>query len=134
MWHAVLAGSVFHHPPIARLRRELNRHGPWRDMGGRGRAAPAAWAETRFVPRILEPLEDRDTRIPHVIDDLQQVLPDFGERLAIDSKAIESFAQRRSDDATPDGRRETDADGGKKTYRGGDAQGKAWEKVTAGVG
>jgi hypothetical protein len=83
---------------------------------------------------ILDHLDDVEAMVHPVIDDLQQVLPDFGERLAIDSKAIESFAQRRSDDATPDGRRETDADGGKKTYRGGDAQGKAWEKVTAGVG
>jgi hypothetical protein len=48
--------------------------------------------------------------IRHFIDDLAQVLPAFGDRLAIDSKAIGSFAKRRSDDTTPDGRRVPDAD------------------------
>ncbi len=134
MWNSVLAGIVFQHPTIESLRRELNRNGQLREMVGLGSVAPSAWAYTRFLHRILEHLEDLDTMIHHVIDDLQQVLPDFGERLAIDSKAIESFAKRRSDDTTPDGRRDTDADWGKKTYRGVDAKGKVWEKVTAWFG
>ncbi len=134
MWNSVLAGIVFQHPTIASLRRELNRNGQLRAMVGLDRVAPSAWAYTRFLRRLLEHLEDLDTMIHRLIEDLSQVLPGFGERLAIDSKAIGSFAKRRSDDTTPDGRRDTDADWGKKTYRGVDAKGKAWEKVTAWFG
>jgi hypothetical protein len=76
-----------------------------------GSAAPSAWAYTRFLHHILDHLDDVEAMVHPVIDDLQQVLPDFGERLAIDSNAIESFAQGRSDDSTPDGRRDPDAPG-----------------------
>ena len=46
-------------------------------MVGLGSVAPSAWAYTRFLHRILERLEDLGTMIHHVIDDLQQILPDF---------------------------------------------------------
>ena len=49
-----------------------------------------------------------------LVDALQDLLPDFGERLAIDSKAIPSWASRPPTNPTPDGRRDWDADYGKK--------------------
>lgn len=134
LWNSVLAGVVFQHPTIESLRRELNRNGQLREMVGLGGAAPSAWAYTRFLHRLLKHQDALDAMIHQVVDNLQQVLPDFGERLAMDSKAIESFAHHGSNDATPDGRRDTDADWGKKTYRGVNAKGKAWEKVTAWFG
>ena len=73
----MLAGIVFQHPTIESLRRELNRNGQLREMVGLGSVAPSAWAYTRFLHRILEHREDLGTMIHHVIDDLQQILPDF---------------------------------------------------------
>ena len=52
-----------------------------------------------------------------LVDALQDLLPDFGDRLAIDSKAIPSWASRPPKNPTPDGRRDWDADYGKKEYR-----------------
>lgn len=132
MWNAILAGVVFQHPPLESLRRELSRNGQLREMVGFGRRVPSAWAYTRFLHRIVDHLDDVEAMVHQ--EDLQQALPDFGERLAIDSKALESVAKHRSDQTTPDGRGDTDADGGKKTYPGVDAKGKAWEKVIAWVG
>ena len=58
-----------------------------------------------------------------LVDALQDLLPDFGERLAVDSKALPSWASHPAHDSTPDGRRDWDADYGKKDYRGQRADG-----------
>lgn len=134
MWNSVLAGVVFQHPSVESLRRELNRNGQLRELVGLGGAAPSAWAYTRFLHHLIEHLEELEAMIDHLIDDLRDVLPDLGERLAIDSKALESFAKHRPDKTTPDGRRDTDADWGKKAYHGVDAAGKPWQKITSWFG
>ncbi|MCP4641740.1 MAG: transposase [bacterium] len=56
---------------------------------------------------------------------------DSGTRLAVDSKALHSFGRRPSEDKRewPDGRRDTDADWGTKTYKGVREDGSAWEKA-----
>ena len=69
-----------------------------------------------------------------LVDALQDLLPDFGERLAIDSKAIPSWASRPPKKPTPDGRRDWDADYGKKEYRGQRDDGTIWSKVTTWFG
>ncbi|MBC7324909.1 MAG: transposase, partial [Moorella sp. (in: Bacteria)] len=59
-------------------------------------------------------------------------LPDFGRVLAIDGKAIASFARgrkRQTAKVKPDGRRELDADWGQKTLRVEREDGSTWEKV-----
>ncbi len=134
MWNAVLAGVVFQHPTVESLRRELNRNGQLRAMVGLGGRVPPAWAFTRFFQQILNHVDALETMVHTIIDELHEVLPDLGERLAIDSKAIGSFAPRPPKNRTPDGRRDTDADWGKKVYRGADGQGKAREKVIAWFG
>ena len=64
------------------------------------------------------------------------MLPDFGKRLAFDGKAIESHAnpRKKGDAASPDGRRDLDADVGVKKYQGQRADGTTWEKVAAWFG
>lgn len=56
-------------------------------------------------------------------------MPDFGKHLAVDSKAIPSFAKRKNGNQTTDGRRDTDANYGKKEYRGQNKDGSLWEKI-----
>ncbi|WP_094545861.1 transposase [Petroclostridium xylanilyticum] len=60
---------------------------------------------------------------------LREILPDFGKDLAIDSKAISSLSKRENKNAKADGRRDKDADWGKKEYRGVREDGTAWEKI-----
>ncbi|MDA8192999.1 MAG: hypothetical protein M0Z53_03230 [Thermaerobacter sp.] len=88
MWNSVPAGVVWQHPGIERVRRERGRNGQLREMVGLSGSGLSASAHKRFLRRGLEHREDLETIIHAVIDGLQQVLPDFGERLAIDSQAI----------------------------------------------
>jgi hypothetical protein len=60
------------------------------------------------------------------------MLPDLGEKLALDSKAIRSAGKPVKDEdksKESDGRRDCDADWGKKTYKGTRKDGTTWEKV-----
>ena len=52
-----------------------------------------------------------------LVEMLTELLPDFGEALAIDGKAIQSFANQKSD-KEPDGRRDVDANWSKRVYKG----------------
>ncbi|GAV25800.1 transposase, partial [Carboxydothermus islandicus] len=70
-----------------------------------------------------------DKIMDRLVEQIQEILPDFGKHLAIDSKAISSYAKRPNKEVHADGRRDTDADYGKKEYKGKSKDGKVWEKV-----
>lgn len=129
MWNSVLAGIVFQHESVEKLRRELARNGQLREMSGFDNQVPPSWVFTRF----LKSLKDHESMIEAMFDRLVrqigEVLPDFGRHLAMDSKAVASFAKHRNKHETPDGRRDTDADYGCKTYRGQREDGTLWEKI-----
>jgi hypothetical protein len=57
------------------------------------------------------------------------VLPGFGKDLSIDSKGISSLAAGANKAEKADGRRDKEADWGKKEYRGVREDGTAWEKI-----
>ncbi|MCY0909999.1 MAG: transposase, partial [Sulfobacillus thermotolerans] len=130
MWNAILAGIVFQHPSIETLRRELARNGQLRELCGLAGRAPSAWAFSRFVHRLLAHLEAFDAIFDELVDQLRTLLPDFGQRLAMDSKALPSFATHRSTQEHSDGRRDLDADYGIKSYRSTHTDGRAWETIT----
>lgn len=134
MWNSVLAGVVFQHPTIETLRRELQRNGQLRELCGFSGKAPTASAYSRFLHRVLDHPDAIEAIFDDLVNCLHAVLPGFGETLAMDSKAIPSFATHRSEESTPDGRRDTDADYGKKSYQGVHKDGKAWNKVVAWFG
>jgi len=142
MWNSVLAGVVFEHPSIESLRRELSRNGQLRLMcgfygsGGRHNKdkkerniVPPAWVYTRFLKKLFEHEEEIERIFEKLVDELYRLLPDFGKDLAIDSKAISSLAKRENKNKKMDGRRDKDADWGKKEYRGVTEDGTAWEKI-----
>ena len=62
---------------------------------------------------------------------LEKELTELGTHLAVDAKALRSFGRKPSDAKreAPDGRRDTDADWGTKTYKGLREDGSVWEKV-----
>lgn len=129
MWNSVLAGIVFQHATIESLRRELSRNGQLREMCGFAGKVPPAWTYTRFLKNLLRHEEQIDAIFDRLVKELSEILPDFGKQLAIDSKAIASFAKGKNKKQRPDGRRDTDADYGKKVYRGVKEDGTVWEKI-----
>lgn len=60
---------------------------------------------------------------------MRELLPDFGNHLAVESKAILSFARRKNGNQTTDGRWNTYANYGKKQYRGQNKDDSLWEKM-----
>lgn len=137
MWNAVLAGVVYQHKSVESLRRELLRNAELRQMCGfdpfRGSAAvPPPEAFTHFF-RSLFKVSDRIDRIfDDLLEEASRLLPDLGKRLGIDSKGIWSAGRRTEKE--PDGRRDTDADWGCKTYRGTRLDGSPWERIKAWFG
>lgn len=134
MWNALIAGIVYQHPSIESLRRELARNAELRQVCGfdpfRGAdAVPPAEAFTRFR-RSFEGLGDEIEGIfEELVGRLGEVLPDLGKRLAMDSKAIQSYG-KPTKKTEVDGRRDLDARWGTKTYTGVRGNGEIWKKVT----
>jgi len=69
----------------------------------------------------------------HLVDELKRLLPDLGFSVAVDSKGVNS-AGKPTKKAQRDGRRDTDADWGKKAYHGKREDGTLWEKVVTWFG
>lgn len=82
---------------------------------------------------VLEGLPDEE-----LMKKLEQAraLQNFGQVLAMDSKAINSLARgkKKIKKKTKDGRRDIDADFGRKTYRGRRDDVTLWEKVVSWFG
>jgi hypothetical protein len=141
-WNALIAGIVFQHPNAASLLRELWRNAELRQLCGfdptKGAAAvPSQDAFGRFLHVVIDHQEQLLTVFHRLLDELAERLPDLGRMMAGDSKAIPSFGRPVRDEEKrkqEDGRRDTDADWGKKTYRGTRADGSTWEKVVSWFG
>jgi len=130
MWNSILAGVVYQHPSIESLRRELSRNGQLRLMCGfYEKPVPPAWVYTRFLKKLFVNEEIIEKMFNQLVREISKILPDYGKDLAIDSKAIESLAKHENKNKEPDGRRDTEADWGKKEYRGQRQDGTMWEKI-----
>ena len=115
VWNSVLAGIVFQHPTIESLRRELSRNAQLRQVCGFDitlgvEGVPSSSAYTRFLRRLMTHQRELDEMFDNLVRMLCDELPDFGETLAIDGKALESYAKpRRAESEKPyDGRRDID--------------------------
>lgn len=129
MWNSVLAGIVFQHDGVEKLRRELSRNGQLRELCGFDGKVPGPWCYTRFLKSLMEQEVLIEGMFDQLVKQIGEALPDFGKHLAMDSKAISSFAKRKNKNEARDGRRDTDADYGKKKYSGVHENGTAWEKI-----
>ena len=128
MWNSILAGIIFQHPSIESLIRELNRNVQLRYICGfEFRSIPKAFNYTRFLKKLIKHLDKIEGMFDSLVNELKKLLPDFGERLAIDSKFINSFSNKKTDKKA-DGRRDADADTGVKHYYGTKEDGTTWEK------
>jgi len=133
MWNSILAGIVYQHASIESLRRELARNGQLRSLCGL-HGIPSSAAYTRFLHSLTTVAPLIETMFTAVVKHCHELLPDLGRHMAIDSKALPSFAGRTSKRTIVDHRGEHDADWGKKRYSGIDENGKAWEKIVSWFG
>lgn len=132
MWNLMIAGMVFGHTSIASLLRELRRNKQLVFVCGFGfRKLPEAHNMSRFIRCLLKYENDIREMFETLNQMIYKELADFGSELAIDSKWVDSAANRRSDRKDPDGRSETEARKGFKTYSGVRNDGSAWEKVVS---
>jgi hypothetical protein len=98
---------------------------------------PPSYVFSRFLKRLFNYQNEIDLIFANLVEKIGELLPDFGKRLALDSKALSSHAAARKNSETTikqDGRRDLDADFGAKTYRGTNEDGTAWEKVKSWFG
>ena len=66
-----------------------------------------------------------------LIAELRKYLPDLGRHVAIDSKAIESYARGKKNPAEGS---DPEADWGAKTYKGKGKEGSLWERIVSWFG
>jgi hypothetical protein len=131
VWNSVLAGIVYQHVSVDSLRRELLRNGELRDRCGfdpqKGAGAvPPPWVYTRFLKLLFKFKAEIDGMFDRLVDEIKELLPDLG--FAVDSAGRPRKEKKR------DGRRDRDADWGKKTYQGQREDGTLWEKVVTWFG
>lgn len=136
VWNSLLAGIVFQHPSIESLRRELLRNAELRQVCGFSRlkgdwAVPPKYVYSRFLSKLLKRREEVDAMFDGLVERLRGLLSGFGTHLAIDSKALSTWAKRKKD---PQKSGDPEADWGAKTYRGTREDGTTWEKVMSWFG
>ena len=150
MWNAVIAGVIYRHESIESLKSELGRNGQLRVVCGfrkyktikdsigkimrKEPHIPNVWNFSRFLSNLMDEQELIDKMFETSVSEIIKLLPDFGKKLAIDGKAIESYASRPNKNKEKDGRRDLDADTGIKKYRGVREDGTKWEKVKSWFG
>jgi len=135
VWNAILAGIVYEHKSIEGLIRELRRNGQLRYLCGID-SVPPSWVFSRFNRKLLNMEEEIDAIFDRLVEEISELLPGFGKNLAVDGKGIETHAKpRKKGQSKPaDGRRDRDADFGKKVYSGQREDGTLWEKIVSWFG
>jgi hypothetical protein len=133
LWNSVIAMIIFQHPSVESLRRELDRNDGLLDLCGFDPAkgshpVPPHYVYSRFFAKVMEHQELIDKMFDGMVEKIRTLLPDFGKHLAIDGKAIPS-AGKPNENEEPDGRRETDADHGAKTYYANGPNGETEKKT-----
>lgn len=119
VWNSLIAGVVFEHAGIESLRRELARNRELLQVCGFDpllgcAAVPRSYVYTRFGKKLCKHIELVEKMFDGLVSELVDELPDFGERLAVDSKAVRTYARGRKDSSES---ADPDADWGTKTYR-----------------
>lgn len=135
MWNSMLAGIVFQHEGESSLIRELKRNSQLRMICGfGGRKIPGSHNYSRFLDILIKHNEDIEKIFDKVLKEITELLPDFGQRLAGDGKALKSVAKRENKNKKQDRRRDLDASKGIKKYSGIDENGNKWEQVVTWFG
>ena len=130
MWNAFIAGIVFQHTNDSELLRELNRNSQLRDICGfkpktrrtndgtyKIDIAPSPSSYSRFIKNLKDYCKKELKEVfESLVKYMYENIDDFGEFLALDGKAVQSYATNYSKETKEDGRRDTDANWGTKKY------------------
>jgi len=132
-WNSILAGIIYQHDSINSLIRELKRNIQLRDLCGfdilKGiKAIPTPSAYSNFLKNLMKNQDEVYDIFNNLIKALKKELPDLGEMLAGDGKAIPSYGKKPKR-RKRDGRRDMDANIGVKTYSGIKDDGTRWQKT-----
>ena len=141
VWNSILAGVAFSHETIESLRREMQRNGQLRDMCGFDpllgpRSVPPSYVYSRFLYSLIEHQHLVDQMFERMVHEYGQLHDDFGRVLAVDGKALPSYApgEKKNGCDKGDHRGEHDARWGKHEYRGIDEKGTPWKTVKSWFG
>lgn len=141
IWNSILAGVVFTHETIESLRRELQRNAQLRALCGfdpllGSRAVPPSSVYSRFLYVLIDHQHLIDQLFNQLVAEYGSLHQDFGKVLAIDGKALPSYApgEKKNGGDTEDHRGEHDAKWGKHEYKGVDEKGGAWKTVKSWFG
>jgi hypothetical protein len=124
MWNLVLTFLLTGHLSWASHIRELHRNRDLAKLCGFEpfRKLPHAHNISRFLAVLLEQEENVMSIFHDLVETVGRLMPEFGKRLAVDSKAIGSRGVKSSDkvrkDGQPDRRGEHDASVAQKTKWG----------------
>ncbi len=129
MWNSLLSGIVFQHSTVESLRRELSRNAQLRIICGFNGKVPPAYVYSRFLNSLLKYQDQVEKIFEQVRWRVFAELATFGESLAIDGKAIDSAARRKSKGSRTDRRGEHDANWGVKSYSVNHADGSTERKT-----
>jgi hypothetical protein len=129
MWNMLIAMFVFGYSRYTGIIRELKRNAQLRYICGFGFGkTPDSYNVSRYLARLEAHQEEVSEIFNALVRELYGALPDFGEDLSMDSKWIESLANRVSKVKEPDRRSEVDAEWGTKEYHGVNKDGSEWGK------
>jgi len=129
MWHTFLASYVFQHQTVEQLLRELRRNSQLRVMCGiipkavkqadgsiKIFIAPSSSAYSKFLANLAKCQKEIDEAFEELVQFMFENLECFGEKVAGDGKALESYANTYNKNSKEDGRRDNKADWGVKKY------------------
>lgn len=131
VWNSLFAGVLFGHAGIESLRRELKRNRELLQVCGfdpvlGADAVPPSYVYTRFGRKLRKHVDLIGKMFDDLVSELIGKLPDFGERLAVDSKAVRTYARARKE---PGDSSDPDADWGRKRHREEREDGSVLERV-----
>lgn len=132
MWNLLIALIVFEHKKISSFRRELSRNSQLRrkcglcDYGKKKHLVPPSRVFSGFIKMLSEEAEEMAGIFNLQVEELYELIPQFGKKLAGDGKYIDSFAKRESkkNQTHTDYRTEQDAKWSVKEYHHEDKNGK----------
>jgi len=131
MWNLLIAMIVFGHKTIESFRRELSRNSQLRrkcglsDFEPKKHLVPPSRVFSGFIKLLCEEPEEIAQIFNVQVEELYELIPGFGKKLAGDGKYIDSFAKReaKQDQTSTDNRTENDAKWSVKEYHYTDKKG-----------
>ena len=131
MWNSILAGVVYQHPSIESLRRELSRNGATKaNVWILRKTCSTCLGIYKILKKLFENEEIIEKMFNQLVREISKNTTGLWKRLSHRQQSNrESLAKHENKNKKPDGRRDTEADWGRKQYRGQRQDGTMWEKI-----